>query len=294
MSNQETPAPRPSFDQPEFDQIVKGNVTIKKISKHKYRITFRKIGKFLIYQVWDKDNQNLNNKRQVSYVSAKTWVNRFIKQNKNLKEMGKELFTPTTIMETVDGDHYAFVIRKAYFDSNHRVVFTISTKEIQLANNFSKKLINIQTGCYNNMRFDIDADDDFEGCYIDENENTICLEGQELIDEMTERFGIDQQPTGVVDSEQSGDFCRPCWQIRQYIGNPSYRNKNFYFIKPGVKLKFCDNIYDKKTSENIKGAYTCSSYGGKTALNDGDTTDQDQCFRYGYDFTIDQWKSDRC
>ena len=55
---------------PSFDQIVKGNVCIKKSSKYKYRITFSKIGKFLLYQVWDKDSVDLNKKRSVSYVSA--------------------------------------------------------------------------------------------------------------------------------------------------------------------------------------------------------------------------------
>ena len=142
----------PEYDQPEFDQIVKGNVTIKKISKHKYRITFRKIGKFLIYQVWDKDNQNLNNKRQVSYVSAKTWVNNFIEVNKLLKN--SQLFTPTTVMETEDDDKKVFVIHKAYLNKYGHVVFAISTKEI---NTSSTKIIKIPCGKFNNVRFDIDA-----------------------------------------------------------------------------------------------------------------------------------------
>lgn len=153
MSNQD-PSPLPSFD-----QIVKGDVSIKKLKnkKNMYRITFSKIGKFLIYQVWDKDNVgNINAKRSVFRAPAKDWVNEFIKQNKDLKEKGKELFTPTTIMETADGDQYAFVIRKAYFNCNDRIVFTISTKEIQLSNNCSKKLIQIPLGKFNNMRFDID------------------------------------------------------------------------------------------------------------------------------------------
>jgi hypothetical protein len=159
MSNQDPP-PLPPLS---FDQIVKGDVCIKKLKnkKNMYRITFSKIGKFLIYQVWDKDNVgNQNAKRYVFRAPAKDWVNEFIKQNKNLKENGKELFTPTTIMETVDGDQYAFVIRKAYFDSNDRIVFTISTKEIQLSNNCSKKLIQIPLGKFNNMRFDIDDNKD--------------------------------------------------------------------------------------------------------------------------------------
>lgn len=155
MSDQNNNSPPP----PSFDQIVKGDVCITKIKnkKNMYRITFRKIGKFLIYQVWDKDNTlNQNNRRRVLNVPANEWVNTFIKLNKDLKEKGKELFTPTTIMETLDEEQYAFVIRKIHFDSHDRVVFTISTKEIVLSNNCSKKLIQIPCGKFNKMRFDID------------------------------------------------------------------------------------------------------------------------------------------
>ena len=156
MSNQELPTQLPP---PAFDQIVKGNVSIKKLKKkYMYRITFSKIGEFLVYQVWDKNNtNNQNSKRSVFNVSAKNWINDFIQQNKNLKKEGKELFTPTTIIETVDEKQYACVIHKAYFNSHDCVVFTISTKEIQLSNNCSKKLIKIPSGKFINMRFDIDA-----------------------------------------------------------------------------------------------------------------------------------------
>ena len=156
MSAQNTP---PSLS-PSFDQIVKGDVCITKLKnkKNMYRITFSKIGKFLIYQVWDKDNLgNQNDKRDVFRLPAKTWINAFIKVNKDLKEKGKELFTPTTIMETADEEQYAFVIRKAYFDSHDRIVFTVSTKEIYLASNCSKDLIQISCGKLNNVRFDIDS-----------------------------------------------------------------------------------------------------------------------------------------
>ena len=155
MSAQNTPPPL----SPSFDQIVKGDVCITKLKnkKNMYRITFSKIGKFLVYQVWDKDNTlNRNSRRRVLNILAKDWINTFIKLNKYLKENGKELFTPTTIMETTNEEQYAFVIRKIHFDSHDRVVFTISTKEIQLSNNFSKKLIQIPCGKFNKMRFDID------------------------------------------------------------------------------------------------------------------------------------------
>ena len=157
MSEQQPP-PQPSIS---FDQIVKGDVSIKKLSKHKYKITFSKIGKFLMYQVWDKDNlNNINDKRAVFNVPAKDWVKIFKLMNEKLEENDKPLFTPTTIMETDDEASYAFVIHKAYLDRHDRVVFTVSTKEIQLATNCSKKLIKIPCGKFKNMRFDIDANGD--------------------------------------------------------------------------------------------------------------------------------------
>jgi hypothetical protein len=148
MSQQTTPPPQV----PSFDQIVKGNVSIKKLNKDNYTITFSKIGKFLLYQVWDKDSPALNKKRSVFYVSAKEWVKTF-KRNKN----NKPLFTPTTIMETEDDCVYAFVIHKACINSHGQVVFTVSTKEISLENNTSKKLIQLPEGKCNNVRFDIDS-----------------------------------------------------------------------------------------------------------------------------------------
>ena len=142
-------------ESPSFDQIVKGNVSIKKLSEHRYRITFSKIGKFLMYQVWDKDSPALNKKRSVGYVSAKKWVKAFKESNEEL-ENDEPLFTPTTIMETEDDHIYAFVIHKACLNSHDQVVFTVSTKEISLQNNTSKKLVQLPCGKCNNVRFDID------------------------------------------------------------------------------------------------------------------------------------------
>ena len=154
----------PSYTVPGFDQIVKGNVSIKKLSKHKYKITFSKIGKFLMYQVWDKDNvNNINDKRIVQYVSAKKWVKIFKGYNEKL-ENKKPLFRPTTIMETEDDCNYAFVIHKACLNSHGQVVFTVSTKEISPQNNTSKKLIQLPQGKCNNVRFDIDPSG-FDGGY---------------------------------------------------------------------------------------------------------------------------------
>jgi hypothetical protein len=146
---------QPLIQSPGFDQIVKGNVCIKKLSKDKYRITFSKIGKFLLYQVWDKDSVDLNKKRSVGYVSAKQWIKAFKGYNKEL-DNNEPSFTPTTIMETENGHVYAFVIHTASLNSCGKVVFTVSTNEISLQDNTSKKLVRLPEGKCNNVRFDID------------------------------------------------------------------------------------------------------------------------------------------
>ena len=101
----------------------------------------------------------MNKKRSVGYVSAKEWVKTFKRYNNNLNKNNKPLFTPTTIMETEDDCVYAFVIHKASLNSHGQVVFTVSTKEISLENNTSKKLIQLPEGKCNNVRFDIDQGD---------------------------------------------------------------------------------------------------------------------------------------
>ncbi len=111
-----------------------------------------------MYQVWDKDGPVLNKKRSVGYVSAKKWIREVKKYNEKV-EIGKPLFTPTTIMETEDDGVYAFVIHKANLNSHGQVVFTVSTKEISLQNNTSKKLVQLPCGKCNNVRFDIDDPD---------------------------------------------------------------------------------------------------------------------------------------
>lgn len=124
---------------------------------------------------------------------------------KGVKKEDKELFTPTTIIETATDDQYACVICKAYINSHGRIVFTVSTKEIQLSNNCSKKLTQIPCGRFNNVRFDIDdaplvlitytlnfsntkcgdIGDDNYNCFvvsqlekIDENNNRILVDGR--------------------------------------------------------------------------------------------------------------------
>lgn len=62
----------------EYDQILSGDVTIKKVSSHDYthKITFSKknISKVLMYQVWSDTSVELNNDRIVKEVKATSWV----------------------------------------------------------------------------------------------------------------------------------------------------------------------------------------------------------------------------
>jgi hypothetical protein len=61
-----------------YDQILSGDVTIKKVYSDDYthKITFSKknISKVLLYQIWSDTSAELNNNRFVKEVKAITWV----------------------------------------------------------------------------------------------------------------------------------------------------------------------------------------------------------------------------
>ena len=137
---------------PEFDQVVEGNIDIKQLSKKKYKITFSKIGKFLLYQVWSKTSKKLNENRKVFYQKAKLWVQDFNKLNDSLKALKKPLFTPTVVME-IGNNKYVFVLNKAKLKGKDNVVFKVSTEEIKLSD---KKMLKLPCGHHDGVRFDID------------------------------------------------------------------------------------------------------------------------------------------
>ena len=139
---------------PEFDQVVKGNVDIKQLSKKKYKITFSEISKFLKYQTWSDSSKKLNENRKVYYQDAKLWIKKFNLINTELKASNKPLFTPTTVME-IGNKKYLFVIDEAKL-SKGRVVFKVSTEEIKLSSGTSKKLLKLPRGHHDGVRFDID------------------------------------------------------------------------------------------------------------------------------------------
>jgi hypothetical protein len=146
-----SPVPTPPPN-PKFDQVVEGNVNIKQLSKKKYKITFSKIGKFLLYQVWSDSSKKLNENRKVFYQKAKLWVQLFNLTNDSLKASDKPLFTPTSVME-IGNNKYVFVIHKAKLNGKGHVVFKVSTKEIKLSD---KKMLKLPCGHHDGVRFDID------------------------------------------------------------------------------------------------------------------------------------------
>ena len=71
-------------------------------------------------------------------------------------------------MELPNFSKYAFVINKVYFNSHKRLVFMISTKEINLQNTSSKKLTQIPCGKFKHVRFDVDPLDPYLSKTLDD------------------------------------------------------------------------------------------------------------------------------
>ena len=153
--SQPTPTPIPSFD-----QVVKGNVDIKKLSKNNYQIKISEISKFLKYQVWSDSSKTLNEERSVYYQKANKWITIFNSLNAALKASDKPLFTPTTVME-IGLKKYLFVIDEAKLNGKGHVVFKVSTKEIKLS---EKKMLKLPCGHHDGVRFDIDDNAGGGGC----------------------------------------------------------------------------------------------------------------------------------
>jgi hypothetical protein len=134
-----------SNNSPPPDQ-VQGNVDIKRLCKNKYKITFNKISKFLKHQTSSDTSQPLNESCSAYYQNAKQWVKHFNILNKSN--------ISTAIME-IDNNKYLFVIYEAKLNKKCRVVFKVTTKEINFSNDASK--IKIPRGCHDNVRFIIES-----------------------------------------------------------------------------------------------------------------------------------------
>ena len=175
-----TPTPAPAKPQPVFDQVLSGDVTIKKIfnsDNDEYKITFSKqkkdISKVLIYQTWSDSNtpegKYLNEHREIFEVKATKWVNIAFPNPPSAVP-----FTPTCIMELDDGEcpihhhkgkqcdnvecSHVFVINRAKVKDG-QVVFYVSSKDIDKTstNKVIEKIKKIPQGKFHHARFDIDG-----------------------------------------------------------------------------------------------------------------------------------------
>jgi hypothetical protein len=133
-----------------YDQVVKGDISIKQKGKNKYKIVFNQISDFLVYQVWSDKTPNSNNHRNVYNLKASDWVRVAFPS-----PPGNPPFQPTTVMELDLSSRFVFVITNAKV-KHKKVVFTVSVKEIDLVNK-TTPLTQIPVGSFRNVRFDIDS-----------------------------------------------------------------------------------------------------------------------------------------
>jgi hypothetical protein len=167
-----TPTSVPDSVIPNFDQVLTGDVKIRKIchdSNDDYKITFSKkhISKVLMYQVWSSVSDFTNKERIVFRIKAKKWVRYFFPNPPPV-----DPFTPTTVMELDHGEcpfhknnkngcKHVFSINNAKVNKRGQVVFYVSSKAIDRSNTNTlsetvKLLKKIPTGSFHNARFDID------------------------------------------------------------------------------------------------------------------------------------------
>ena len=164
-----TPAAPP---QREYDQIVSADVKIKKVSNSddEYKITLvSNVSKVLLYQTWSPTSAALNSDRKVYEVGAKKWVKAAFPHPLPLPPPAVP-YKPTCVMELEHDecpihDHkneecrHVFVINSAKINSNGKIVFYVSSEDIDPGNKNKviKKIKKIPQGEYHNARFDIDA-----------------------------------------------------------------------------------------------------------------------------------------
>lgn len=129
-----------------YDQTTKQNVTISfnETNKHyRFEIPKNQENSVFMYQVWTKNNYNLNSNRIYKYVSLRNWIEMF----KNAKN-----FNPTTLIE-INGTFYPTVMTESVIE-NDFCVFYFQVKEI---NYQGISAPSIPLGSYTNVRFDIDS-----------------------------------------------------------------------------------------------------------------------------------------
>lgn len=134
----------------EFDQVTKQKVNISyDETKKRYRFEIQKPeNDIFLYQVWKKNNEQMNSDRVYYYEKLRNWIESF------KIYLQKDNYTPTTLIE-INNIHYPTVLVDAGIEIRNDVdycVFYFENKSI---------ITNVITdmpksGLFDNVRFDID------------------------------------------------------------------------------------------------------------------------------------------
>jgi hypothetical protein len=195
-----------------YDQVLSGDIEIKKRNKHSYKIIFNKISKVLVYQTWSDISNDLNKKRNCSYQKAKYWI---------LNNFSDNSFQPTTVME-IDNKKYIFVITNAKFKNGH-ATFYVSTKEINLKNKNIKRLKKLPEGQFKSVRFDIDDNLYYVPCPLPNLEQANSIIGNQS-------FRISGYATVYPSYPATITVNNVIWTGYSFTGSGYYKSFPFYLI----------------------------------------------------------------
>lgn len=127
-----------------YDQTTKQNVSIS-FDNERYRFEIQKPeNQVFMYQVWKKNNEELNLDRKYKNISLRDWISLF-KSNSD--------FTPTTLIE-INNIFYPSIMVGAAIE-NDSCIFYFDITKIESENNIQNILP--KNGSYSNVRFDIDS-----------------------------------------------------------------------------------------------------------------------------------------
>ena len=143
-----------------FDQVTKQNVVVSyDLTTQLYRFEIQTPeNNVFMYQVWKKNNDEMNSHRTYMNKSLRNWISIF-KEQLN--------FTPTTLIEMKDSQQvsnfYPAVMVSASIEGNN-CVFYFDTKPISHSAGITIQELP-KSGSYTNVRFDIDDEICFIGCF---------------------------------------------------------------------------------------------------------------------------------
>jgi len=198
-----------------YDQTTKQDVSISFVGG-KYRFEIKKPeNDMYMYQVWKKNNIDLNSDRRYKYVSLRKWINMFNIAKKS------ENFTPTTLIE-LDNNFYPTVMADAKIEGDNCVFYFDSSLIVNTSDISLRQLP--QNGSYNNIRFDID---DITN-YIQYFENNKSVN---MYVSLTTSTGINTIFNGILNLQNIDTNSDKLWKVTSFNINGSTLKNNTVDIK---------------------------------------------------------------